>query len=249
MKSIGFIMVLLPTIFSERITAAQSMRTGGLSKSPFHSLNLGLSTEDDRETVLKNRRIFFDQLNIDVKKIILSRQVHGTEILIGEKPEQTNGYDAIITAKKNPIVVSIADCTPVLIHDTKNDVVAAIHAGWRGTADEIVKKTLAKMETEFGTEGKNCKAFIGSCISVNHFEVGNEVAERFHTDHKVFHSSKKKFHVDLKKANFDQLTGFGLLKDNIEISPYCTVENNDKFFSWRKEKGVTGRMFACIQLK
>lgn len=242
-------MVLLPSIFGNHITAAQSMRTGGLSNAPFQSLNLGLSTEDDRETVLKNRKLFFDQLNIDVEKIVLSRQVHGTEILIGEKPEQTNGFDAIITAKKIPIVVSIADCTPVLIHDSKNDVVAAIHAGWRGTVDGIVTKTLEKMKSEFGTAGENCKAYIGTCISANYFEVGDEVAERFHTDHKVFHSSKKKFHVDLKKANFDQLTCFGLLKDNIEISPYCTVENNDQFFSWRKEKGITGRMFACIQLK
>lgn len=244
-------MHIIPKIFdSSKVIAAQSTRQGGVSPDPYLSLNLGMSVKDHQENVLKNRELFFRKLGIDPSQVTKSHQVHGNNVLIVDHPITTEGYDALITNKPGVfLVVSIADCTPVLIHDEKNNAVAAIHAGWRGTAGKIVSNALALMKNNYGTRGEDCKAFIGACISYKNFEVGDEVAENFNDSVKRFDETKQKWFVDLKSANRQLLEEAGVLPENIEISNYCTVENNDLFFSHRKEKGVTGRMMAVIGLK
>jgi YfiH family protein len=241
-------MILQPKIFDlSKVIAAQSTRNGGVSQAPFLSLNLGLSVNDDEQNVWKNRELFFGKLGIDIKDVSRCYQVHGAEVLIVTQPVTNDKYDAQITNIPGVfLAVSIADCTPVLIHDTKNNAVAAIHAGWRGTAAKIVENALQLMNKNYGTNGKDCKAFIGACISLQNFEVGDEVAKNFDAAFKKFDAQKQKWLVDLKKANEQQLLHFGLTKENVEISDLCTVENNNTFFSHRKEKGVTGRMMAVI---
>lgn len=244
-------MHVIPSVFnSEKVVAAQSTRLGGISPAPFSSMNLGLSVNDDPQYVTKNRALFFNSLGIDLSQLSISKQVHGAEVLLATKPQITEGYDAQISNTKGLyVVVSIADCTPILIHDEKENAVAAIHAGWKGTVANIVSKTLQKMHDEFGTEGKNCKAFIGACIGYGQFEVGQDVADHFDERFKRFDTNKNKFFVDLKSANKQQLLDHGVLAGNIEISSYCTSTNNELFFSHRKEKGNTGRMMAVIGLK
>jgi polyphenol oxidase len=244
-------MILIPEIFdTQKIVAAQSTRLGGISLPPFDSMNLGLSVKDDEKNVLKNRDLFFGKLGIDLSSVSLSHQVHGNKVLLVNAPLTTEGYDALITNKPNVyLAVSIADCTPVLIHDTKNNAVAAIHAGWRGTVSKIVSNALQLMNENYGTEGKYCKAFIGACLSFKNFEVGDEVAAHFDLSEKRFDASKQKWFIDLKQANKKQLIDFGLLVQHIEISTYCTVADNDTFFSHRKENGQTGRMMAVIGVK
>ncbi len=244
-------MILRPKIFnSSKIVAAQSTRLGGVSAAPFDSMNLGLSVKDDEQNVLKNRELFFGQLGIPLTQISRCHQVHGNNVLVVTKPVSNEQYDAQITNKPNVyLAVSIADCTPILIHDEKNNAVAGIHGGWRGTAGKIVEKALQMMKKNYGTEGKDCKAFIGACISYANFEVGDEVADHFDASLKRFDSQKQKWFVNLKEANKKQLLKFGVLENNIEISDFCTVENNNTFFSHRKEKGVTGRMMAVIGLR
>jgi polyphenol oxidase len=241
-------MKIIPSIFNDRVIAAQSTREGGVSGPPYNSLNLGKSTDDLPQNVLTNRKLFFGSLNIPIENIALSKQVHGNEILRVNEPRVTEGYDAMITNRPNVfLAVSVADCVPVLIHDHKNNAVAAIHAGWRGSAGEIVFKSLEKMNKEFGSLPGNCFAFIGACIGTQAFEVGDEVAEQF--DHEVKQKGNKKFHIDLKAANLRQLKHFGLPEKNIEISNYCTVKHNHLFFSHRHERGITGRMMAVIGIR
>ncbi|MCE3279707.1 MAG: pgeF [Bacteroidetes bacterium] len=244
-------MLIIPKIFdSSKVIAAQSTRQGGVSPAPYSSLNLGMSVKDNQENVLKNRELFFGKLGIDPSHVTKSHQVHGNHVLVVDEPVTTEGYDSLITNKPGVfLVVSIADCTPILIHDEKNNAVAAIHAGWRGTAGKIVSNTLALMKKNYGTEGEDCKAFIGACISYKNFEVGDEVAENFEDRVKRFDEAKHKWFVDLKSANSLLLEEAGVLRENIEPSNYCTVDNNDLFFSHRKEKGVTGRMMAVIGIK
>lgn len=243
-------MTVRPQIFSPTIIAAQSTRLGGLSPAPFSSLNLGMSVKDDEKNVLANRELFFGGLGIKPEQLSKTHQVHGNKVLLVNEPGNHNGYDAQITNKKNIfLVASVADCTPILIHDENNDAIAAIHAGWKGTAGSIVSNVLKAMHEHFGTEGKDCKAFIGACISYSNFEVGEEVAIQFESAFKRFDKQKQKWFVDLKAANKKQLCDAGVLPGNIEISDYCTVGNNDKFFSHRKEKGLTGRMMAVIGMK
>lgn len=244
-------MNIVPKIFdSKKVIAAQSTRLGGVSPEPFLSMNLGLSVNDDEKNVWKNRELFFCGFGIELSQVSRCYQVHGNDVLIVNEPVTNEKYDAQITNKRNIyLAVSVADCTPILIHDEKNNVVAAIHAGWRGTVGKIVSNALKLMKENYGTKGIDCKAFIGACISYENFEVGDEVAAHFEDSLKRFDTAKQKWFVNLKESNKEQLLDFGLLDDNIEITNYCTVENNDTFFSHRKEKGITGRMMAVIGMR
>ncbi len=242
---------LSPKIFSsEKIIAAVSTRNGGVSKGCFSTLNTGRSTSDDKNDVEQNRKLFFSDLGIDESDAALSYQVHGCEILKVENACRENGFDALITDKKNlTLIVSIADCVPVLIHDPDKNVIAAIHAGWRGTVSQILRKTVEKMEIEFGTRPQDCRMYIGPCIGFDHFEVGKEVAENFSGNLKRFDTSNEKYFVDLKTANKIQGVMAGISEQNIEISDLCTFCEKSLFFSHRRDKGNTGRMIAVIRMR
>ena len=244
--------VNIPSIFSpfNHLIAAESTRLGGVSSPPFSSLNLGINTQDSFENVQGNRAIFFQQLGIEETQFASSFQVHGAEVQIVEKGGRTEGYDALVTNQPNVFVgVTVADCTPILIFDSKQLAVGAIHAGWRGTVAEIVRKTLTTMAETYGTQAKDCFAYVGTCIDECSFEVGEEVAEQFEAEFKRFDTGLNKYFVDLKRANAAQLVAFGIPKNQIEISSFSTITHNDTFFSYRLEKGQTGRMLAVIGRK
>jgi YfiH family protein len=241
-----------PEIFHQfpGLVAVQSTRLGGVSLPPFDSLNLGLSTEDKKELVDQNRLSFLSVLGLSENDIASSGQVHGNAVLVATETQRAQCYDAVITNKKGLFAaVTVADCTPVLIYDPVNSAVAAIHAGWKGTVQQIAKGTLDKMKSSYGTEPANCFAYIGTCISEKTFEVGPGVADLFTTELKRFDPIINKFFVDLKKANLQQLIQEGVPVKQIEVSRNCTVLNNDRYFSYRKEKGQTGRMLALIGIK
>jgi hypothetical protein len=241
-----------PDIFRQfpELIAVQSRRTGGVSKNPFDSLNLGLSTEDAPEAVKENRKLFFEATGIPQDQIASSHQVHGNEVLVAAEPGRADGFDAVITNKPGLFAgVTVADCTPVLIYDPVHHAVAAIHAGWRGTAAKIVSNALHSMREKYGTQGKDCYAYIGTCISYEAFEVGPEVAAQFDKQFVHFDPAKQKHFADLKRANLHQLERAGVPESHVGISVKCTVLNNDEYFSFRKEKGKTGRMLALIGIK
>jgi polyphenol oxidase len=245
-------MTIKPSVFETftTISAGQSTRKGGISKVPFLSLNLGKSVGDELGNVEHNRQIFLNSLGFEVSNAVFSHQVHGSEILLVQEAGNFSGFDAQITNKKGVcLAVSVADCTPILVFDAENQAVAAIHAGWKGTVNQIVAKTMAEMNKNFGTVGKNCFAYIGACISKENFEVNADVANHFEEEFKTFDTEKQKYFVDLKATNKAQLVDFGIPENQIEVTDYCTVSNNDLFFSHRKEKGNTGRMLAAIGLK
>ncbi len=241
-----------PAIFQSfpQLIAAESTRHGGVSRPPYHSLNLGKSTGDQPEQVAENRRLFCAALGFEVGQLAWSKQVHGAEIRLVTAPGGAVGFDTLLSAERGVVLaVSVADCTPILVYDAKHGIVAAVHAGWRGTAGAIVLKTLLKMQEQFGSAGKDCFAYVGTCIDECSFEVGDEVAEAFDPAFKRWDTARQKFFVDLKKANAAQLLDFGVPAAQIEISAYSTVLHNTDYFSHRKEKGVTGRMMAVIGLR
>ena len=239
----------VPEIFSsvKNLVTGESTRHGGVSPAPYNSLNLGGSTKDSQENVLENNKRFFDALNIDFEKVAKSHQVHSADILNVTTAGRFEGYDALITNIPNvQLAVTIADCTPILIFDPVQKAVAAIHAGWRGTVQEIVLKTGLAMQKEYGTNPEDCLAYVGTCIDACSFEVGADVADNFNSKFKQWDDQKNKFFVDLKLANKDQLIRFGIRPENVEISPFSTVLNNEDYFSYRFENGLTGRMLATI---
>lgn len=241
-------MIIYPSIFKDQpIIASQSTRLGGVSLPPYDSMNLGMSVNDLKGNVIKNRELFFGESGIGLHQLVISKQVYENKVYVANAPIITEGYDALITNKPNVfLAISIADCTPILIYDTKNKAVAAIHAGWKGTVAGIVTHTLQKMFKTYGTSGSDCKAYIGACIGYTNFEVGEEVAEHFDAAFKKIDEQKQKWFVDLKSTNKKQLLDFGLIDENIEVSPYCTVKDENLFFSHRRDKGLSGRMMVTI---
>lgn len=234
--------VLRPKIFAHipQLVAGISTRHGGVSSQAYQSLNLGVHTEDDPEAITQNLSLFCADLGISPESLARSYQVHGAEIWQTSLPGYQSGYDAIISETTGIFAgVGIADCCPILLADPVRRVSAAIHAGWKGTVAQIVHKTASTLIAA-GSNPADILAYIGPCISLKRFEVGDEVAAQF--EHKE--KRGERWHVDLKATNAAQLRNLGITQ--IEISEYCTVEQNDVFFSHRQEKGITGRMLAVV---
>lgn len=234
--------VIRPEIFKHipQLVAGISTRHGGVSSQAYQSLNLGVHTDDDPVAISSNLELFCSDLGISPDALARSYQVHGAEIWTTSIAGYQTGFDAVLTSEQGIFAgVGIADCCPILLADPVRQSAAAIHAGWKGTVAQIVHKTASAMMAS-GSNPADILAYIGPCISLVHFEVGDEVAEQFN------HKEKRgaRWHVDLKSANVAQLQALGITQ--IEISDYCTVANNDVFYSHRKENGTTGRMLAVI---
>ncbi len=234
-----------PTIFQSipGLVAGVSTRHGGLSKAPYTSLNVGIHTDDDPAAIEQNLSLFCADLGVSPADLARSYQVHGDKIWVTGRAGYQSGFDAMISVQPGVYAgVGIADCTPILLADPVTCVCAAIHAGWKGTVAQIVHKTAKRMIENRGSNPADILAYIGPCISLAHFEVGDEVAAQF--DEAFKKRKGARWHVDLKAANAAQLQALGI--QQIEIDPACTVENNADFFSHRTEKGLTGRMLALI---
>ncbi|WP_375445790.1 peptidoglycan editing factor PgeF [uncultured Fibrella sp.] len=241
-----------PPLFASfpALIAAESTRHGGCSPAPYTSLNLGINTDDDPAHVAENRRRWLAHWHLTEQQLASSYQVHGTAVQVVTEAGRTTGFDALITNVPGLAVgVTVADCTPVLIFDTRHRAVAAIHAGWRGTVGGIVTKALHEMRTQYGTQATDCLAYVGTCIDACSFEVGAEVASQFAENRTTTDPVTGNVLVDLKQANADQLRAFGLTDAQIDVSPYSTVLNNGDYFSHRLERGLTGRMLAIIGVK
>lgn len=234
-----------PTIFQSipGLVAGVSTRHGGLSESPYSSLNLGFHTDDSPAVIEQNLSLFCTDLGVSPADLARSYQVHGDKIWVTGRPGYQSGFDAMVSVQPGVFAgVGIADCTPILLADPVTRVCAAIHAGWKGTVAKIVEKTARRMMENRGSNPADIVAYIGPCISQTHFEVGDEVAAHFSEEFKIRKGNK--CYVDLKAANAAQLENLGILQ--IEVDPACTVENNADYFSHRKENGTTGRMLALI---
>jgi len=169
------------------------------------------------------------------------KQIHSNLVLRANQPGLVGEGDALIT--NSPcltISIRTADCYPVLLADTRNRAVAAIHAGWRGTAAQIVVNTLESMQREFGTLPSDIFAAIGPGISVCCYEVGDDVSREFGFDGKT--------HLDLASENGKQLEAAGVPPQNIEALGICTFCDAERFFSYRREKEKAGRMTSFIRI-
>ena len=234
---------------------------GGFNITPY--------CDDSPEHVAACREELCKQLGIADKELILPYQTHSDKIAIidetfiqlkkEEQEKALNGVDGIITALPHTCIgVSTADCIPVLLHDTKQNVIAAIHAGWRGTVARIAEKAIAAMESHYGCRAHDMKAAIGPGISLEAFEVGDEVHEAFRVAGFAMTDIAKrypcadggeKWHIDLWAANSHILQQCGVNADNIHIAGICTFTRHEEFFSARRLGIKSGRIFTGIMLK
>ena len=219
-----------------------SKRNGGISPEPFSSLNLG-GTEDLPENIAENRKRALADLNINMEQVSYLNQIHSNIVCEAQFGKQTG--DALVTNKKNmALAVGAADCYPVLFYDEKNEVIGAAHCGWKGTLAKIVKNTIDEM-VKLGAEKQHIKVAIGQGISAKNYEVSNDVIQQF-KEQNFPETCWNKRQLDLLKANQFVALESGILKENIWSMNRCTTESD--FFSYRRDHGKTGRMWAIIML-
>ena len=146
------------------------------------------------------------------------------------------------------LAVRTADCVPILLVDTRARAVAAVHAGWRGTARSICAKAVAAMRERFGSRPENVLAAVGPGIGPCCYEVGREVAIQFRDTFPERYDLEEKAHLDLPEANRRQLLGAGLLTNHVCLARLCTCCSPREFHSWRRDRERAGRMIALVSV-
>jgi polyphenol oxidase len=285
-----------------------STRVGGSSRAYGKGdLNLGLTKDDSRAAVERNRAAFLHEIGAVPRKrpgkdpcgdsrprlsrrakldgnclwpLVTLRQIHSDIIrCVDFVPEEPLTGDGLITATPGLLLaIQTADCLPVILVDTRRRVVGVFHAGWRGTVSRIVEKGVGEMHRCFATNPRDIKAAIGPGIGGCCYEVGEEVRIKFESQFEdgasLFRETKdsdpvrekypllfltarapghselpKKLFLDLVEANRQQLLAAGVPKKNIEASPLCTNCHPELLFSYRAEKGKTGRMMGVAGIR
>ena len=170
------------------------------------------------------------------------KQIHSAVVLVAAQSGCAGDGDALVTDRVGlPISVRTADCYPVLLADERNRAVAAVHAGWRGTAAQIVPRTLEEMQIRFGTEAADVYAAIGPGIGGCCYEVGEEVALQF--------GLKKAGRINLAQMNHRQLVALGVPEAHIDILGGCTKCDSHLFHSFRRDRDRAGRMVSYMGIE
>jgi len=230
-----------------------------VSAPPFHDLNLS-SRDDDPATVAENMLRVCRAGGLKRCPPALQRQVHGAHVTWvdgddGPSPGEVRHLDgdALVTRQPGvPVAVLVADCVPVLLWDPRNKVVAAVHAGWRGTAAEIVARTLESMTERAGTRAQDVRAAIGPAIGGCCYDVGPEVVQALEqvippADFLEGEDDGAR-RVDLRRANAAMLRRAGLGDGAVEMVGGCTC-CSDEFYSYRRDGPRTGRQMGVIELR
>jgi len=171
------------------------------------------------------------------------KQIHSAAcVLAAGRTGHLGQGDALLENTPGSLVaVKTADCVPILLADPRQRAVAAVHAGWRGTAGKIAKRAVEEMGRHFGTRASNLHAALGPAIGVCCYEVGPEVARHF--------GQTGRARIDLTKANRDQLMEMGLCPDRIYSSGLCTMCLPEQFHSYRRDREAAGRMYSFIGIR
>ena len=230
------------------VKSVMTIRSGGVSVSPFDSMNLGDHVDDDPAAVKKNRALLCDQLALPQNPAWLS-QVHGTVVLQCGSANDGDVADAIVAHQaKQVCAIMTADCLPVLFCNKQGTVVAGAHAGWRGLESGVLESTIASMQCE----SKDILVWLGAAIGPTAFEVGAEVRQAFmdrHPETQVAFTAQEngKFLADIYELARIRLQIAGIEVENIFGGEWCTYTQSELYFSYRRES-LTGRMASLIWL-
>ncbi len=237
-------------------------RSGGTSPEPYGSLNLALHVGDDPKEVLENRRRLCQTIGCSLHQLTMAQQTHEDHVVAVGESECGSGAgsyqdalehtDALMTNIPGiPLMICIADCVPVILFDPVHQACAVIHDGWRGTVAKLAAKTVFAMRLAYGSLPEQLLAYVGPSISMPHFEVSEDTAQQFiqigREDCVVRRDGTRC--IDLWKANRLLLQEAGLAVDHITVTQSCVYEEEGKFFSYRRDGGVTGRMGAFAMIR
>ncbi|OPB29941.1 peptidoglycan editing factor PgeF [Bartonella sp. WD12.1] len=233
-------------------------RQGGVSQNLYHSLNVGQGSNDHLKHIMQNRTLIANYFDIDIKNLITVNQVHSCDVVVidqaftGERPKA----DAIVTSTKGlAIGILTADCGPVLFADPHAGVIGAAHAGWRGSLNGILEKTILAME-EQGAKRQSITAVLGPCIGPTHYEVTNEFYNQFMNRNNQFQKyflktdKTNRFRFNLWAFIINQLEQAGL---NASCLKLCTYQDEQRFFSYRRathrNESDYGRQISALMLE
>jgi YfiH family protein len=227
-------------------------REAGYSKGSFQGLNISHGLGDDNLSVRQNRNVIARCMGGD--QLVFIEQIHGDQVVTIDGSRRTNPGndspdprigDALVTnLHQRLLVIQVADCQAIMLYDPRRAVVANVHAGWRGSVNAIVDRTLSVMVKRFDCRPRDIVAGIGPSLGPCCAEFVNykqEIPEKFWSYKDADH------HFDFWAISRDQLRKAGVLPENISIGGICTKCNTDRFFSYRGE-GTTGRFAAVIGL-
>lgn len=247
----------------EDVIAFSTTRHGGYSKGNYGELNVNSYCGDDPADLSANLQLLATELSIPAERIVMPHQVHGiacravTDDLF-DLPQKArlqllDKVDSVMTDVRSVCIgVSTADCIPVLLYDPVHHAVAAIHAGWRGTLQGIVRQAVGEMCQDYHADPRDLKAVIGPGISLENFEVGEEVYDAFaHAGYDMGRIARKytKWHVNLPLCNRLQLEQAGVEAESIIDTGICTYDHVADYFSARRLGKASGRIFTGILLK
>ena len=250
----------------DKVIAFSTTRHGGCGSDTYGTFNCTPYTGDETSVVLANQEVLCKLVGITAEQLIVPYQTHSCNVLIIDESFMKLSSDArhAMLQEKDAVVtnitglclcVSTADCVPVLLYDAAHEVVAAVHAGWRGTVGKIVANTLQMMRENYGTQTNDVHAIIGPCISLKAFEVGIEVYDAFEQagfdmeQIAHWHPEKEKYHIDLPAANRLQLLAEEVPLAQIHDSAICTYTQHEDFFSARRLGIRSGRILNGIVIR
>ncbi len=241
----------------------QTTRHGGFSMDELATMNTSYSVGDNPQTVLKNRMEVAWLTGIPLDRFVFPKQCHTANIAIVTERDCGRGVwferhdplaetDALVTAEHGIMLcIKTADCIPVLLYDPVRQVIAAIHAGWRGTASCISRKTVEMLVARFGCHAGDIVAGIGAGAGICCYETNEEFYARIvasiNTPYPDFNENNRR--IDLKEINRRQLMEAGVTASNIEVNPVCTICHAADHFSHRGSGGHAGRSLNGICMK
>ncbi len=233
-------------LFPEELSACCSTRSDG---------NMSLNHAEAGSSLI-NRKNFLADSGINEKYLVCAKQVHGANVKrvgISERGSGALSYetalpetDALITREKGlPLAIFTADCLPIFLFDHKNRAIGLAHAGWRGTHEEIARKTVEAMKKEFFTAPEDLCVQLGPAILSCCYRVLGDFQEKFPGN--VYRRGEN-FYLDLSGANRRQLELCGVRPSNILDCAICTYCHNREYFSYRRENSASGRMMSVMML-
>lgn len=245
----------------ESLVCGFTTRNGGSSRPPYNSLNLGLESGDLVSQVEANRAAVARAFNLEPYLLLTVRQVHGSEILVIDQPNPDVSHfqrvesDAIITNQRNILIgILVADCFPVIIYDHKKSLAGVVHLGWRGVAAGLLGQTIKAMQNVFDSSTKDIKVAIGPGIAAHSYEVDRPVRDQFRKGTDQWGRIAKEvslghWQLDLQQSIQLQLDEAGIDRQAVDIVKECTCCHKETFFSYRRDKGRTGRQMGFALLR
>ncbi|WP_375628153.1 peptidoglycan editing factor PgeF [Bartonella sp. TT67HLJMS] len=248
----------LSTLHPHGIEHGFFTRQGGVSKSLYQSLNVGQSSNDHPEHITQNRTLVAHYFDVEIQNLVTVNQIHSCEVVVVDKAfiGSPPKADALVTTTQELVIgILTADCGPILFADPQAGVIAATHAGWRGSLNGIIEKTIAVMEKQ-GAKRQSITAVLGPCIGPYHYEVTSEFYDQFIDCHckyqKYFIKTDKinHFYFNLWAFIMNQLIEAGVNASCVEL---CTYKDEKRFFSYRRaihrSEPDYGRQISAIVLK